>query len=108
MTDNTTDVDSSAALVELGDALAKVVTIALMDLKPDVGMHVTAKLASGEFKLRVMIEFEPFTVVGYVRSEAGIDPERLFAVDPPPFFVPVAMLVLARFLGRADPAVAHP
>ena len=25
----------------------------------------------------------------------------------PPFFVPVPMLVLARFLGRADPAVAH-
>ena len=25
----------------------------------------------------------------------------------PPFYVPVPMLVLARFLGRADPAVAH-
>ncbi len=30
-------------------------------------------------------------------------------VDPkPPFNVPVVMLVLARFPGRADPAVAHP
>ncbi len=29
-------------------------------------------------------------------------------LDLPPFFVPVAMLVLARFLGRADSAVAHP
>ncbi len=28
--------------------------------------------------------------------------------DLPPFYVPVSMLVLARFLGRADPAVAHP
>jgi len=29
------------------------------------------------------------------------------AFDPPPFYVPVAMFVLARFPGRADPAVAH-
>ena len=28
-------------------------------------------------------------------------------VGLPPFYVPVPMLVLARFLGRADPAVAH-
>ncbi len=29
-------------------------------------------------------------------------------IDLPQFFLPVAMLVLARFLLRADPAVPHP
>ncbi len=35
-----------------------------------------------------------------------LDP-HIFRTDLPPFYVPVPMLVLARFLGRADPAVAR-
>ena len=34
--------------------------------------------------------------------------DRHDARDLPPFFVPVVMLVLARFLGRVDLTVAHP
>ena len=56
------------------------------------------------------------------RAFWGIISDRLFTADItkpfrlherggagglPPFYVPVPMLVLARFLGRADPAVAH-
>ena len=82
--DDVVVIDRNEALAELGNALAKVVTIALKDLKPDVGMHVTTKLASGEFKLRVMIEFDPFTVAGYLRSSDGIDPQPLFIVHDQP------------------------
>ena len=52
----------------------------------------------------------PTTVYNYARHLC--DAIRAMAPDQdwrdlPPFFVPVPMLVLARFLGRADPAVAH-
>ena len=59
-----------------------------------------------------------------LRRERWLTPEGVHVVAPlpagtrghfgaelrrglPPFYVPVPMLVLARFLGRADPAVAH-
>ena len=49
-------------------------------------------------------------VVIYTDIEAPADELFTMQYDRtglPPFYVPVPMLVLARFLGRADPAVAH-
>ncbi len=54
------------------------------------------------------------TVMMYIRYPLSLRQvedilfERGIDFGLPPFFVPVAMLVLARFQGRAEPAVAHP
>ena len=57
------------ALSDLGDALARVVTAALADLPPHVGTMITEALESGEAKLQILVNFEPFTVAGFLKAD---------------------------------------
>ena len=63
--------DREQALTELGDALARVVTAALADLPPHVGTMIMETLDSGEAKLQVLVNFEPFTVAGFLKADNG-------------------------------------
>ena len=73
------------ALTDLGEALARVVTAALADLPPHVGTMITEVLYSGEAKLQVLVNFEPFTVAGFLKAGDGTE-ERvaLFQVTEQP------------------------
>ena len=77
--------DREEALADLGHALARVVTAAMADLPAKPCQMVVEAINAGEAKMQLLIDFEPFTVAGFLKSsDATAAPVALFQVVQPP------------------------
>ena len=77
--------DREQALADLGHALGRVVTAAMADLPTRTGQMVVEAINSGEGRLQLLVDFEPFTVAGFLKSsDATAAPVALFQVRQSP------------------------
>ena len=77
--------DRNEALADLGHALGRVVTAAMADLPAQTGQMVCEVINAGEGKLQLLIDFEPFTVAGFLKpGDGAAKPVALFQVRQSP------------------------
>ena len=64
-------IDRPAAIASLIAALARVLTISLLDQPSDRGVQLSTALAKGEENLRIVIDMPPFVMTGFLKDENG-------------------------------------